>query len=182
MISKQALAQQQESAHIETLVFQATADPTLVKAALIRLLIRHDMPHNSVSWPEMHKFVHTIKYLASDILPTSSAMVRSSITATFKQKQGLVRDVLRATKSRIQVTTDTWHSPASTEFQAINARFVDEHGQLRKALLNLVDIGNGHGGQAVAEHAVCTLYFYGIKDRLGFVTGDNHGANDTQPP
>lgn len=179
MLSKQALAKQEEASHVDKLVLQAAADPTLVKAAWIRLLIRHDLPHNSVSWPELHTFVHTINHMASGILPTSSATVRSSITATFKQKQKLVRDVVHGAKSRIHITTDTWHSPASTEFQAINAHFVDGHGRLRKALLNLVELGSGHSGEAVAEHVIHTLEFYGVKDRLGFLTGDNHGANDT---
>ena len=36
----------------------------------------------------------------------------------------------------------------------------------------------GHGGVEVAAVVSNTLDYYGIKDRLGYITSDNHGAND----
>lgn len=95
LLCQQTLLKQQEAVASEKLALRAAANPALVEAAWIRLLIRHDLPHNSVCWPELHTFVHTINYLASDILPTSSAMVRSSITATFKQKQQYLKNLLQ---------------------------------------------------------------------------------------
>ena len=65
------------------------------------------------------------------------------------------------------------------ELQAINAHFHDEHGRLRKALLNLAELEDGHSGRAVAKHVIQALVFYGIQGKLGFLTADNHGANDT---
>lgn len=179
LLCQQTLLKQQEAVASEKLTLQAAADPALVKAAWIRVLIRHDLPHNSVSWPELHTFVHTINYMASDILPTSSATVRSSITATFKQKQKHLKNMLQNAQSRIHITTDTWHSPASAELQAINNHFVDEQGRLRKALLSLAELEDGHSGRAVAKHIIQALTIYGVKGKLGFLTADNHGANGT---
>ena len=36
----------------------------------------------------------------------------------------------------------------------------------------------GHGGIEVATVVSNTLDYYGIKDRLGYITSDNYGAND----
>lgn len=169
LLCQQTLLKQHEAVASEELTLRAAAAPALVKAAWIRLLIRHDLPHNSVCWPELHTFVHTIDYMTSGILLTSSATVRSSITATFKQKQEHLKNMLQSAKSRIHITTDTWHSPSSTELQAINAHFVDEHGQLRKALLNLAELGDGHSGGAVAKHVLQALAFYGVKGKTRFL-------------
>ncbi|KAL1582101.1 hypothetical protein WHR41_09225 [Cladosporium halotolerans] len=111
--------------------------------------------------------------MTSDTLLTSSATVRSSITATFKQKQEHLKNMLQSAKSRIHITTDTWHSPSSTELQAINAHFVDEHGQLRKALLNLAELEDGHSGRAVAKHVLQALAFYGVKGKTSWNPVDN---------
>lgn len=56
---------------------------------------------------------------------------------------------------------------------------MDKNNQLQKALIALVELDNGYAGSEVAKHVLSTLAFYEIKDKLGFITGDNHGANDT---
>lgn len=37
----------------------------------------------------------------------------------------------------------------------------------------------GHAGSQVAPQLIRALQFYEIEDRLGWITGDNHGTNDT---
>jgi hypothetical protein len=46
-------------------------------------------------------------------------------------------------------------------------------------LLALPEISNGHAGVLVAEKVIDTLNHYGIKEKLGYITGNNHSANDT---
>ena len=42
-----------------------------------------------------------------------------------------------------------------------------------------MELENGHSGEEVAKHVVRAIEWYDFKDRLGFVIGDNHAANDT---
>ena len=37
----------------------------------------------------------------------------------------------------------------------------------------------GHSGAQVAPYILSTLKDYGVEERLGYITTDNHGANDT---
>ena len=178
LLSQQALKKQEDALNSEKRTLKDAARPALVKAAWLRLVVRRDLPHRSVTWPELHSFVHTINYMATGCLPTSATTVGYSIKVTFRQKQLQVREALQSALSLIHITTDTWNSPNSKELQAFNAHFVDKEGKLRKALINLVELENGHSGEEVAKHLLKALDFYGIRDTLGFVTGDNHSAND----
>ena len=79
----------------------------------------------------------------------------------------------------IHLSTDTWKSPNRLEFQAINAHFVANDGKLKKALLALPELHNGHAGPEVAKEIMKVLVFYELTGKVGYITGDNHGANDT---
>lgn len=179
LFNKQPLKKQEEALDEEKRVLKAAADPATLKAALLRLLLRHDMPRNAVKWPELHSLIHAANRMAVGVLPTSHGTIRASIALSFRQKQLQVRDILRSAKSPIHITTDTWHSLNSKELQAINAHFVGKSGRLRKALIGLAELESGHSGPKVAKNVPRALKWYGIEHRLGYVTGDNHGANDT---
>ncbi|TKA61827.1 hypothetical protein B0A49_11604 [Cryomyces minteri] len=64
------------------------------------------------------------------------------------------------------------------EFQAINAQWVSPEGKLYKALLAFPELHFGHGGAEVAPYFMETLKHYEIERKLGYITSDNHGAND----
>ena len=61
----------------------------------------------------------------------------------------------------------------------MTAAFVDGSGVKRKALLDLIELPKGHAGAEVAPFIIQVLEDYEIKERLGYITADNHGANDT---
>lgn len=80
---------------------------------------------------------------------------------------------LQQSRSLIHLTTDTWHSPNNKELQAVTGHWIHEDGRLLKALLALQVMDKGHGGVEVAASISDTLAYYGIKDRLGYITSDN---------
>ena len=104
---------------------------------------------------------------------------RNHITTTYFKRQQQVIQLLRQSQSLIHLTTDTWHSPNFKELQAITAHFVDTSNTRQKALLSLPELCNGYAGTKVATQIIATLEAYGITDRLGYITADNHSANDT---
>ena len=79
----------------------------------------------------------------------------------------------------IHLTTNTWHSPNFKELQAITAHFIDDSGRRQKALIALPELLDGHAGVEVVGHIVTALKDYDIEEKLGYITTDNHGANDT---
>jgi hypothetical protein len=158
---------------------QEAANPAHIHQALLRLIVHHDLPLNAIEWPELHTLVYTINYTASNCIWKSHRTVSQNIDKTFITKKIQLKNVLQQSKSLIHLTTDTWHSPNFKELQAITASFVDADGNYQKALLDLCELPQGHSGTEVAPIVLEVLEDFEITERLGYITTDNHGANDT---
>jgi hypothetical protein len=156
-----------------------SVDRRTVHQALLRLIVHHDLPLSTVEWPELHTLVFALNYMATDCLWTSHKTTARHLATTFEERRHQVASLLQGAQSLIHLTTDTWHSPNFKELQAITAHFIDDTGKRQKALIALPELLDGHAGVKVAGHIVTTLEAYKIKDKLGYITTDNHGANDT---
>jgi hypothetical protein len=66
-------------------------------------------------------------------------------------------------------------------FQAVNVQFVDRNGQLVQLLLDLVDVDGEESktGAYLATLLIQTIKDYSLGSRLGWITSDNVGVNDT---
>jgi hypothetical protein len=66
-------------------------------------------------------------------------------------------------------------------FQAVNIQFVDRNGQLIQLLLDLVDVNSEESktGAYLATLLIQTIKDYNLATRLGWITSDNVGVNDT---
>ena len=159
-------------------ILKAAAIPDNIKQALLRLIILHDLPLNAVEWPQLHTFVHTINYMASNVIWTSRSGLTKALERNFELKQEVVKQQLQDAVSLVHLCTDTWHSPNRKELQGTTAHFVDKHGKLQKALLALDEMPRGHGSEELAPVILQTLDSYGIKDKLGYITSDNAREND----
>ena len=177
--SHQVLCKQQQEDQLVRRALKGAANKAAVQQALLRLIVQHDLPLSTCEWPELHTLVRAINYEATHCIWTSHQTVANQISKTFKIRQVQVKEALQQSQSLVHLTTDTWHSPNLKELQAITAHFVDSKGTLRKVLLDLPELPEGHSGVKVAPYVLAALETYGIKDRLGYITADNHGANDT---
>jgi hypothetical protein len=66
-------------------------------------------------------------------------------------------------------------------FQAVNIQFVDRNGQLVQLLLNLVNVNSEESKTRayLATLLIQTIKDYDLGSRLGWITSDNVGVNDT---
>jgi hypothetical protein len=71
-----------------------------------------------------------------------------------------------------------WTSPNKKAFQAICAHWVDSGRRLCKALLALPKHRGRHSGEEQAAAVIRTVEDYGIINKIGYFTGDNHGLNN----
>ena len=157
---------------------RTAADKVTIHQALLRLIIHHDLPFSAVEWPELHTFVYSLNYMAEGCIWQSHQTTANHLEKTFQERQQQVALILRQSQSLVHLTTDTWHSPNFKELQAITAHFLDAGGRRQKALLSLPELRNGHAGIEVASRIIEALKTYGISDKIGYITADNHGAND----
>lgn len=178
LYKKQELQKQDTAEQTVRNTLKAAAEPIRIKEALLRLIILHDLPFNTVEWPQFHTFIHTINYMAGGTVWTSHQSVANAIQRNFDIKQSAVKETLRQARSRIHLCTDTWHSPNHKELQAITAHFVDQTGGLRKALLDVHDMPRGHSSKEIAPAVLQSLDRYDIRSKLGYITMDNAVEND----
>jgi hypothetical protein len=66
-------------------------------------------------------------------------------------------------------------------FQAVNVQFVDRNGQLVQLLLDLVNVDSEESKTRayLATLLIQTIKDYNLGSRLGWITSDNVGVNDT---
>jgi hypothetical protein len=160
-------------------VLRNSVDRRTVHQALLRLIVYHDLPLSTVEWPELHTLVFALNHQAINCLWKTHRTTAIHVAKTFKERQQQVACMLQGAQSMIHLTTDTWHSPNFKELQAITAHFIDDTGKRQKALIALPELFDGHAGVKVAGHIIETLKAYKIEEKLGYITADNHGANDT---
>ena len=135
--SEHTLKKQQRRDDTVKAALKEAAEPAKARATLARLIIQHDLPLNTVTWPALSTFVHSINHEAKDSLFKSRSHFRRYIHYNYLKQQGLVKDPLSRAKSVIHLGTDTWHAPNRHELQGITAHYLDEHGKLQKVLLSL---------------------------------------------
>lgn len=158
---------------------QKAAVPAVVKQAILRLIVHHDLPFNTAQWPELHALIYAVNHQATNCMWKSHQTTANMIGKTFEIKRSQLQQRLQQSRSLIHFTTDTWHSPNFKELQAITGHWVDDTGRLCKALLALKEMNNGHAGIEVAPVFEAVFELFSIKGKAGFITADNHGANDT---
>ena len=156
-------------------------NPDSYRNAVARLITSKSLSHNIIESPEWMAMCLTLNWCARSALLKSHTSIPARITDNYYHQRRLIKQHLHKAISCIHFCTDTWYAGTSfqKEFQAINAQFVDEQGHLQQALLALPELEGGHSGAAVAPFFIDTLQLYEIEDKIGWITGDNHGANDT---
>jgi hypothetical protein len=149
--------------------------------AVARLIARGSLNHRLIELPEWAAVIAAVNWTASKRLNGSHASIPPRIRSNFEREQSIIKGHLQQSISAIHLCTDSWYAGRTLqrEFQGINAQWVNLEGRLQKALLCLPALAEGHAGSEVAPHLIKALEFYNIEGRLGWITGDNHGANDT---
>jgi hypothetical protein len=156
-------------------------DRGAVNRALVALITRRCLPTRIVRWPEFRALLYAINPMSLAAVPTSDSTLAKRVTITYGLQKDAIATHLAKAKSLIHLTTDTWSCDVvKKEYQAITARWVShEKHCIKKALLALKEMPDGHAGEKVAKVVFDCLSEYRITNKLGFITSDNHGANDT---
>jgi hypothetical protein len=135
----------------------------------------------AIELPEWSAMVCSVNWMAQGYLITSHSSIPPRLVTNFELQQLKIKEHLQRSRSCIHLCTDSWYAGTilQKEFQGINAQWVSPEGRLQKALLALPALADGHAGSEVAPHLIKALRFFEIEEKVGWVTGDNHGANDT---
>lgn len=68
VVSDQKLKRQEDEDNFARSALRTAANRHEVRQALLRLIVRRDLPLSMAKWPEMNTLIHTINYMATDIV------------------------------------------------------------------------------------------------------------------
>lgn len=120
----------------------------------------------------------TVNYTAEEVAINAVGTIPKLIKQSYLVHRKILKEKLQGSLSKIHFSINMWTSPNHRSLQAIVAHFIDaETRQLRKALLALPELPS-HGGEDQANAFLQVTESYGILGRIGYICGDNHGAND----
>ena len=160
-------------------VLRKALNQKAINEALVQLIAVRNLPYNCMTWPELHALLMIVNYMVEDVLRSSAAEVPKLMKSSYMTHKNILRKKLQSAISKIHLTADVWTSPNCKSFLGICAHFVDdETKRLCQAILALPEVEEGHGGEQQAGVLLPVLEDYGIVDKIGYVTGDNHGSND----
>ncbi|KAL3957309.1 hypothetical protein ACCO45_007887 [Purpureocillium lilacinum] len=116
---------------------------------------------------------------ADEILIQSGNTVLAHIERSYVLHRENIKARLQTAKSQIHFSVDLWSSPHRKAFLGICGQWVDEHYELREALLGLPNILHNHSGEAMSRHLLDTIRYFDIAGGIGYFTADNASSNDT---
>lgn len=146
--------------------------------AIIGLLTRRRVAFSAVEWSELKNIALACNPAIEDRLITSRTRAMRIIEANYILYMDQLRDLLAESLSMIHLSTDLWTSPHRHGMLAVCSQWVDRNGQLKKALLGLLECSFNHSGKAQAGLIMAVIRRFNIS-RIGYHVGDNATSNDT---
>ncbi|EJP61432.1 transposase-like protein [Beauveria bassiana ARSEF 2860] len=138
--------------------------------AQIQLITRRRLPLNCVSGPEYQALLCAVNPKAEEVLVQSGTTVFAHIERSYLLHREAIKSQLQAAKSKIHFSIDLWSSPHRKAFLGICGQWVDEHYNLREALLGLPNVRHSHSGETMSGHLLDTIRYFGIADNVGYFT------------
>src|SRR5579871_5139269 len=156
-------------------LFEAFTTKEEFEELLVRLIVVHSLSFSAVEWEELRALCQLV---ALAPLP-SRRTITARIHSTYQKKRDIVREILLASPSKIQLSVDIWSSPNHLLWLGVIAQFVDQKKQeVTHGLIDMINV-SGHSGESQWKMLKPTLRDLGVIRKLGAITADNSGTNDT---
>jgi hypothetical protein len=168
----------------EEQILRNAVNPKAVIEALVQLVTVRNLPYNCSQWPELHALLMAVNYTAEDVINLSHGSIQKLVSNSYFIHKDILRKKLQSSFFKLHLSADIWSAPNHKAFLGSCVQFVDEDTkEICRALLALSQLPglDGPGSHSGAEQWKLlrpVLEDYGIWDKIGYVTGDNHGSND----
>ncbi len=150
-------------------------DDKVFEEKLVKLIVVESLPFSMVDWKTFQELCHLI--LLPD-LPSRRTITRR-IHDLYTLKKAIVRQQLGNAVGKVQLSVDIWTTPNRLLFLGVIAHFVDpKKKELKKGVIQMARV-SGHAGEDQFSVLKPTIQEYSIIEKLGALTSDNSGTNDT---
>jgi hAT family C-terminal dimerisation region len=165
-------------------ILENALDKVAVLEALVQLVTVRNLPYNCSQWPELHALLMAVNPTAENVINLSHGSVQRLVSNSYFIHKDILQKKLQSSLSKLHLSVDVWSAPNHKAFLGTCVQFVEEGTkEIRQALLALPELPglDGPGSHSGAEQwklLQSVLEDYDIWQRVGYVTGDNHGSND----
>lgn len=97
----------------------------------------------------------------------------------YYQKQMVLKEVLKNSKSNIHFSFDLWISNNNIALLIVVSYFVEENYNIHTVILALQRIKRSHSGPNLAQTILEVIQKYNLKTGVGYFVLDNTKSNDT---
>ena len=152
--------------------------------ALVQLVTVRNLPYNCNTWPELHALLMAANFSAEGFINTSHGHIQKLSSNSHFVHKDILRKKLQSSPVKLHLSADVWSAPNHKAFLGICVQFVEEDIKSTcQALLALPELpgldGPGsHSGAEQWKSLQPVIEDYSILNKLGYITGDNHGSND----
>ena len=137
---------------------------------LCRWIVDSGIPFSTVENDQFKRFMATVN---GSISVPSRFTVQRYICKERDDLQLRVQDLLRASTTRIGLTTDAWSSRVFRGYIVISAHWIDDEWNLRSCILTFESFPSPHTGRAFSDLLLRAIADWKLTDRLQGVTTDN---------
>lgn len=166
-----------QSASTIPLVGLGTLDK--LKAILIRWMVGMHIALSIVENSAFRQMLNWFSPTLTAFIPKDHHTMRTWLMEAYYQKQMVLNEVLKNSKSNIHFSFDLWTSNNNIALLAVVSHFVDENYNIRTVILALRRIKGSHSGPNLAQTILEVIHEYDSKTRFGYFVLDNAESNDT---
>ena len=150
------------------------------RALLLGWVIADSIPFQKV---ESDRFRQLLAFVGSSVrledhIPSRTTLSRW-VAKAYDQQLEVVKDVIRSSATRINLSFDLWTSQNQLALLGLVAHFLDQSGTPRTVLLSLPRQKGRHCGQNISETVAEVIREFDISDKLGYIVTDNASNNTT---
>ena len=165
-------------------ILENALDKVAVIEALVQLVTVQNLLYNCSQWPKLYALLMAVNPVAENIINLSHGSVQRLVSNSYFIHKEVLRKKLQSSQSKIYLSVNVWSAPNHKAFLGTCVQFVEEGTkQIRQALLALPELPglDGPGSHSGAEQwklLQSVLEDYDIWQKVGYVTGNNHGSNN----
>ncbi|XP_022003077.1 zinc finger BED domain-containing protein RICESLEEPER 2-like [Helianthus annuus] len=149
-------------------------DNARIREVIAHMIMIHELPFNFV---EYDLFNVVMKEANPAFNKISRASARQDCISSYDIGRKRIQKLLN-TVSRVSITTDMWTSVQNIHYMVVTCRFVDSDFQLRKCILNFVDISPPYTGLGIYDCLFKCLKEWKVEKKVATLIVDNAKTND----
>lgn len=127
-------------------------------------VVTHNVPFTAVETKDFRRILH---HYTPDLPSLGADALRNFVLKSYeKERKNIGLHLQKHVPGKINIAHDLWSSPNDKAILGIVGFYVNEDFDLKRMVLDFVEMKGQHSGVNVAEHLIDVLDSYGILEKV----------------